>query len=287
MRGRPLKNTTCPYCGIVLEKGTKEHVIGRRFVPRGSLENEWNLILNACSSCNSKKADLEDEISAITMNFHLAGLHGMNDESVKCEALRKVQGSRSRITGESVAQSMAQIEFELLLAPGFKGAGNFHAPAQLVDARVFELARLQIAAFFYGLTYDSVKRQGYFFKGGFFPIHGTIRSDWGNVTHRVFAEQIKDWDYRLVVATAKGYFRALIRRHPSAELWAWALDWNESYRVLGYFGDFESAKAAAITLPMVQMQTAFETSESWLRFHKETPIDENDDILFNDPRRKV
>lgn len=287
LRGRPLRNTTCPYCGVDLKQGTKEHVVGRRFVPMGSLNNEWNLILRACGSCNAKKAELEDEVSAITMNFHLAGLHGMDDESVKREAMRKAQGSKSRTTRKAVAESAARVEFEVSLSPGLTASAKFQAPAQLADSRVYELARLQIAALFYGVTYDSIKRRGYYFKGGFFPLHGTVKSDWGNVTQRAFARQIRDWDYRLIVATANGYFRALIRRHPSAELWAWALDWNESYRVMGYFGNLESATEAAGKLPSEQMQTVFQSEESLFRFHMETPIAEGDDILFNDPREKV
>jgi hypothetical protein len=62
---RPLDNVTCPYCGTALtsKTRTKEHVIGRRFVPVGSLDREWNLILQACGPCNRHKADLEDDIS--------------------------------------------------------------------------------------------------------------------------------------------------------------------------------------------------------------------------------
>lgn len=64
-----LHNVVCPYCGATLasDSTTKEHVVGRKFVPKGPLENEWNLILNACRPCNNQKADLEHDISAITM----------------------------------------------------------------------------------------------------------------------------------------------------------------------------------------------------------------------------
>src|SRR4051812_6479594 len=66
-----LKNVTCAYCGVRFSPATpstKEHVITRNFVPEGTLKaNDWNLILLACRTCNQEKADLEDEISAITL----------------------------------------------------------------------------------------------------------------------------------------------------------------------------------------------------------------------------
>ena len=62
-----LHNVSCAYCGRHFKSKlppTKEHVIGRRFVPRGSFDGQWNLILKACQQCNGEKADLEDDISA-------------------------------------------------------------------------------------------------------------------------------------------------------------------------------------------------------------------------------
>ena len=44
-----LDNITCVYCGNELtpQTVTKEHVVGRRFVPKGSLNQQWNLIVCA------------------------------------------------------------------------------------------------------------------------------------------------------------------------------------------------------------------------------------------------
>lgn len=60
----------CAYCGAAFSRpsdGEAEHVIGRRFVPKGTLAAQWNLIVRACGPCNDHKADLENDISAITM----------------------------------------------------------------------------------------------------------------------------------------------------------------------------------------------------------------------------
>ena len=107
LRGRPLKNVTCPYCAAALDPDTrtKEHVIGRRFVPKGSTENRWNLILRACSVCNNKKSDLEDDIAAITMYFHTTGLASTEDPTARAEAMRRGPKSGSRKTGKPVADS--------------------------------------------------------------------------------------------------------------------------------------------------------------------------------------
>ena len=45
---RPLKNINCAYYGVELDvkSSTKEHVIGKQFVPKGKLDGQWNLILN-------------------------------------------------------------------------------------------------------------------------------------------------------------------------------------------------------------------------------------------------
>jgi hypothetical protein len=78
-----LRNINCAYCGRLFDAelpATKEHVIGRRFVPRGCFAGQWNLILNACGRCNGDKAELEDDISAITMMPDAFGCHAIADD---------------------------------------------------------------------------------------------------------------------------------------------------------------------------------------------------------------
>ena len=97
-----LHNRACIYCGFEFDHDvpfTVEHVVGRRFVPKASLENEWNLICRACPRCNQEKADLEDEISAASL------YPWMGTETVDSDVLSKVAGSFSRTTGKPVAES--------------------------------------------------------------------------------------------------------------------------------------------------------------------------------------
>src|SRR5688500_6709853 len=73
-----LASIACCYCGRMETKEvplTDEHVLGRRFVPKGSFASGWSLIARACEPCNNKKADLEDEISAVTLLSDLGREH--------------------------------------------------------------------------------------------------------------------------------------------------------------------------------------------------------------------
>src|SRR4051794_22769158 len=68
-RTKPLRNVRCVYCGKEFSDAgkQKEHVVGRDFVPRGTLENAANVICFACEQCNGFKSDFEDDIAVITM----------------------------------------------------------------------------------------------------------------------------------------------------------------------------------------------------------------------------
>jgi hypothetical protein len=104
-----LNNVTCPYCGRSFREGGvvrhKEHVIGRNFVPRGKLDGGWNLILRACEPCNGHKADLENDLSAISMQPDAVGQHYDSDPILMSQAARKAEKSFSRRTGKPEGES--------------------------------------------------------------------------------------------------------------------------------------------------------------------------------------
>jgi len=250
-------------------------------VPVGTLNNQWNLILWACQPCNRKKSDLEGDLSAITLHLHTAGLPRMNDSRAKSESLRRSHKSVSRKTGKPVSQSTVKLSFSAPLGLNGSLEGHFIGPPQLDEARIFELARLQMAGFFYFLTFNRIEQVGHYWPGGFYPVHGILKSDWGNPIQRAFAAQIATWDYRLVLNTAGGYFRALIRRHPTKECWAWAVEWNDAYRLVGYLGDLSAAQELANQLPSLDTPTVVKAPDgSLLRIRVEQPLPDEDDILF-------
>lgn len=283
LKGRTvLRNRTCAYCGVELVRAntTKEHVIGRRFVPRGTLNGQWNLILRACVACNAKKAALEDDISAISMQPNIAGqFHGASDPALHDEAARKAEGSVSRRTGKAVGSSHETIRLQGSMGP-MKMEFSLIAAPQVDEDRVAELAHLHVTAFMYWLTYDEVQRIGYFIQGGFLPLRLAMRDDWGNVLHRAFMKKVVIWDERLVGYTADGYFRMAIRRMKGSPCWSWALEWNRNLRVLGFFGEEGIVKNAASELPELEFQNLETSDGSLVRHRREEPLPEAEDELF-------
>jgi hypothetical protein len=277
-----LSNTACAYCGEPLSKRkrTLEHVIGRRFVPLGALAHSWNLALWACKTCNQVKAELEDDVSAIAMAFHIAGLHGMSDARLQSEARRRSARSISRKTGKPVGRSAESLSIEVPLPGGAVLTGSFSAPPQFDEARTTELARLQLVGFFYMLTYNTQTSRGHWWPGGFFALHGTVKSDWGHPTQRAFMATVSTWDYRLIATTAQGYYRVAIRKHPSADCWSWAVEWNDCYRLVGFFGDMQATHALAAVMQAGSSSTAVESPAEQTRYRIEKPLPAEDDLLF-------
>lgn len=277
-----LDNETCVYCGTRLEGGqhTTEHVVGRRFVPKGSLQGQWNLIVRACKACNKKKADLEDDISAITMVLDGWCRQNTRDELLWKDAGRKASKSVSRKTRKVVAQSFERVNVR---AP-FQGGGVFTvtstAPPQIDADRAFELARFHLTGFFYWITFNRETKTGGYWLGGFFPVMEALRLDWGNDVHVAFMNLVVAWEPRVLAATADGYFKVVIRRHPTDVLWSWAVEWNRSYRIVGFFGEQEAAERAGKDLPALELTSVIEAPNKWLRYRMEKQLDEANDSLF-------
>lgn len=281
--GKPilLDNETCVYCGKVLRyDATKEHVIGRRFVPKGKLNRQWNLILRACSDCNNIKSTLENDLSAITMHPDAWGEHASDDGALVADALRKAKRSISARTGRPVKDSEERVTVSAALSPGATFTFSLSAPPQAESERVFALARLQLMAFFYWLTYDRLRKRGGYWGGGFYPVMEAVRSDWGNVVNRAFMDTVVSWEPRLLANGADGYFKVAIRRHPHAVCWSWALEWNKNYRIIGFFGEQGPAEEVVKKFPPLPTKTIVEGPNRWARHRSEVRLDEAHDRLF-------
>lgn len=281
-RAISLDNVTCVYCGrnLTHQERSKEHVIGRRFVPKGTLANEWNLLVWACVPCNRKKADLEDDISAITMYHEVWKEGDKADRTLRREAARKMQKSLSRKTKKSVAQSFETLRGQ---APFLGGQlrYSFTAPPQIESSRLYELARLHMTGFFYWITYSKETNKGGYWLGGFYPLLEAARMDWGNDVHVGFMKAVVDWDIRVLAAGADGYFKIAIRKHPTDTLWSWAIEWNKSFRVVGFFGEEDAARKMVSTLPPLTIQSAIDNTNQQVRFRYEKTLSETEDILFH------
>ncbi|HEV7988633.1 MAG TPA: HNH endonuclease signature motif containing protein [Candidatus Binataceae bacterium] len=233
-----LPNKNCPYCGVLLSQDstTDDHVVGKRFVPKNTLSGQWNIILRACFDCNNRKSDLEDDISANTMQPSVSGDFASEDKRLASEALRKAQGSFSRETGRLVVDSSEQLEFSGEFPPGVTFTVKMSAPPQANPERLYRLACFHIQAIFFLITFNSVNQCGGFIPGIFKPLMAVNRSDWGNVVMRAFTSQLQSWNPRFAGIAAREFFKATVRRHPEGkQVWAWALEMEPElsrYRVL-------------------------------------------------------
>jgi hypothetical protein len=277
-----LQNRSCVYCACSINghSSTKEHVIGRRFVPKGSLDREWNLILRACSSCNGLKSELEDDLSAITMQPDAAGAHAVDNAVLRRESERKARNSISRRTGRRVAESREQLEVKVPFGPGLEFTFTGFAPPQVDHSRAYRLALMQLRAFFYFVTYNWESRDGGFWPGSFSPLAISPRSDWGNVHFSAFAKAVKDWEPRFIGTGASGFFVVAIRRHPNAIAWSWALEWNQNYRLIGFFGELAPVQELVSTFPAMEMSEAAQAGDRKIRVREEVALPEGSDLLF-------
>ena len=259
----------------------KEHVIGRRFVPKGKLNGNWNLIVNACQTCNGIKGDMENDISAITMQSNALGRFGHDDPTGISEASRKAENSFSRRTKKLVKNSHEQFKVHMPMGNHTSMTIGFTGPAQADQERIFHLAQAQLMGFFYWITYHHSDKRGYFWLGNFYPIMASSRSDWGNTVLRAFSIKVVNWETRVIGSTADGFYKIAIRKHPEAICWSWSLEWNHSLRVIGFFGDFEIITNIIEDLPKLKMQEISGGPNATIRYHKETPLAESDeDKLF-------
>lgn len=277
-----LKNNTCPYCGVELgaTDSTREHLVGRRFVPKGKLHQSWNLILRACKRCNNRKSELEDDLSALTMQPDVVGRYAQDDPDLRREAERKGSRSISRRTRKPIGNSAESLTLRGSPMPGLTMEVTLVGPPRAEPERVFELARLQLSGLFYWITFDRALRRGGFWLGGFFPLQFSSRGDWGNKLNRAFMTAAFAWHDRLLVGTTGGFFKAAIKRHPAAVCWSWALEWNRSLRVIGFFGEEGDVRSVAGELPSLEHQV-LQGNEGILRLRTETALADTDDVLFS------
>jgi hypothetical protein len=278
-----LTNVNCPYCGgnfDVHRPRTKEHVIGRRFVPRGTLGVQWNLILQACEPCNQLKAGLEDDISAITMLPDLAGRYAVEDARLKTEALRKAANARSRRTGKLVRDSREEFQWNGSFGPA-TFTFNFLAPPQIDERRILHLAYLHVSAFFFYITYQPESRRGGFVLGEYHFLEYVRRGDWGNSRLLWFMDLVRNWDPRMNAIGADGFFKLMIRKMTGGpNVWAWAVEWNCEMRVTGFAGDVAKIEEIAKTAPSLPVQRQDVGPDEWVAFRTDQALSEGEDDLF-------
>ena len=275
-----LKNKTCVYCGVHLENNNwnRDHVIGRKFVPKGKLENEWNLIARSCISCNNIKSDLENDISAITMQPNLDG--AFVDVEVETDAIRKRKNSISRLTGKKIINSYMKFNGNFEYTPGVNFKFHFNAPPQIASSRVFQLARMHVMAFFYLTSYSEETGKGGFWRGKFAPVLYSSKNDWGSYLFEDFMNKVESWEPILLLRGDYLFFQVAIRKNPIMDCWSWALEWNRNYRVIGFFGIESKIKDTWKNFRKLPITHIGRNEHGPVSMHIEKPLDSSKDKMF-------
>lgn len=276
-----LTNTRCAYCNAYFtEPGEpeKEHVVGKKFVPKGTHNKQWNLHVNSCHLCNQRKSKLEDDLSAITLYPDLGQTEA--DPIRWSEAHRKSKAFSQR-TGKPVSESIEEYKLTGKLGPA-EVTFSLSSKPQFDNDRAFELAAFQLSGFFFLLTYDAEQQMGGSWPGYYMPMGALPISDWGNPLVLSFANYVKDWDMRFTaVRLAQGFFGAVIKKHPAEVLWSWTLEWNKSTRLFGFLGDRTKAQEIVDALEIPQQSSwKKQPAGNKIRYREEVPLPSDADDLF-------
>ena len=276
-------NRYCLYCGRLVVNGSlpsaKEHLIGRSFVPDGSLAGAtaFNFIFRACDECNARKADLERHISTTTLFDSPA-----RTKSDDIDALARRKASQDyHPKSKGVLVQDSEVEQTLrFVSPGLKIEFVLVGPPLTDHEAIRHLAFMHVQGFFALLaSKDPTDDNGirvlpprHFWFGGAFR-----HSDWGNPWLRELDRRVRGWSPRLALTTANGFFRAAMRcDEKDTKEWFWALEWNKSARVVGGIAD--ATPAAVKGLPKLALQGGGPGA----RLREEIPLSEgDDDTLFD------
>ena len=106
-----------------------------------------------------------------------AGRFARDDHALRAEAIRKGKGSNSRLTGRAVSQSRESVKIRGQLMPGVSVAFDLVAPPVIEASRAYDLAHLQLSAFFYWLSFDSTLNRGGHWPGEYFTLRTSLRSE--------------------------------------------------------------------------------------------------------------
>jgi hypothetical protein len=96
-----------------------------------------------------------------------------------------------------------------------------------------------------------------------------------------FAQLTSSWETRILANAANGNFRIVVRADSSsADAWSFAVEWNRSYRVIGFFGNSGDLQSYVDGFPVAEMIQISPT----LRLREEISLAPEEDIMFEDPR---
>ena len=283
-RKRDDSNRYCLYCGEDLSaesvRSTKEHLIGREFVPTGTLEGTaFNFLFRSCEGCNSRKGHLERHVSTVTLYVSPARAGSARiDQLARRKALKDFH-HKKRVQVSDAG------ERHTILANlgGVAGTFGLIAPPQLDPRMSAELACRQIQGFFSLLTSTNpttLEETRLLPPERVFCDGAHHSRDWGSPRLLEVVRRVQSWRRLGVVTTAQGFFRAEFRRDEERTgQWFWALEWNKSTRILGVIASPGEPRSLFEDLPSVGWMPL----GTGARIRVEVPLrDESADLLFRD-----
>lgn len=253
---RAQSNQHCLYCNAFLGVGSavkrnKEHLIGRNFVPTGTINEgeRFNFIFAVCETCNLQKSKYENHVSAISLLWSPL----RKEPAIDVIAVRKATGTYH---GKLAAQALksTRLAFEY---------GEFHLgielaiPPQVDSHQVKCLAAMQVQALVSlvkttnHLSSTELFRLNpaniWYYK--WFPV-----SDWGNPQLVEAVRRVHTWERIATINAAGGAFRATLRQSPGSDEWFWGLEWNGSIRVIGALGSPETPPTVLADIPPLEFE---------------------------------
>ncbi len=235
------------------ESSEKEHLIGREFVPTGTLGGTaFNFIFRACEVCNDRKGNLERHVSTITLFTSPA-----RAKSTEVDQLARRKASKDyhpQKKGSLVQDS--HLSFEIPFSSGgVTGKIGMSGPPRLDEEAAMELAFRHLQGFFSLITsVDPTTTEGtrLLQSQQFYAERPYSYRDWGNVRLLEIVRRAQSWTKLGFVTAAKGFFRAEFRRDESETgQWFWALEWNKSTRVIGLLSKSDEPLRLLDDLPEV------------------------------------
>lgn len=232
----PISNQICLYCGVPVGAGSivesnEEHMVGRNFVPKGTMENAFNFSFRACKECNHDKSRLEDHVSGFTLlNTPSVETNEKARKAAERKALNSIHPQKRIRMGD--AHERQEIEFSFGSATFKFGLIGQSRPA---EDYIPQLAYYHIQALFSLVTTVENPATAAIrilppdqFR--FFDYY--LHSDWGNPQLNEFARRAAEVPCLATISTGADHFRACLRRCADKG-WLWALEWNKSIRIIG------------------------------------------------------
>lgn len=284
-----LSNQYCPYCGVFVGASAevdsdKEHLIGRNFVPKGTLESGgFNFIFRSCRICNARKANAERHISTVTLfNSPSRAANEHIDAIARHKASRDYHPAKKGVLVKD-ASDQQSISFG---SGGFTMQFGSSSPPQIIPAVARLLACNHVQALFALITTENYRigdKLRILPASQFLYFSEYSYRDWGNPQLLEIVNRVQDWPCYANIDSAGGYFKAMLRGLEGT-CGFWALEWNQFLRVVGAISLENERPELFEGLPDLGWKPLPDGSG---RFREEVPLLQDSDILFSGKLKEV